>query len=120
VGINWIPLESASQIHHILRDSASRPAIIYKHSTRCGVSGVALGRLERASHLFAAADCYFLDLIHFRHISNLVAETFSVEHESPQLIVIIDGKMVEHVSHYGIEPTRIGNYLSKSRNQPSA
>ncbi|MCL4168415.1 UNVERIFIED_CONTAM: hypothetical protein GTU68_041447 [Idotea baltica] len=45
---------------------------------------------------------YYLDLLQNRALSAAVAETFSVEHESPQVLLIKDGKSVYNESHFGI------------------
>lgn len=45
---------------------------------------------------------YFLDLISYRSISNKIAETFGVQHESPQVLLIENGKCVYNASHMGI------------------
>ena len=45
---------------------------------------------------------YFLDLIEYRPISNKIAEQFGVTHQSPQLIVLENGKAVQNASHQSI------------------
>ena len=46
---------------------------------------------------------YFLDLIAHRDISNEIANRFGVTHQSPQLILIKEGKAVYNVSHSDID-----------------
>ena len=65
-----------------------------------------LKRLERSATK-ADVDFYFLDLIRNRQISNKVAEEFSVYHESPQVLLIKDGKCVYDESHSGINMNEI-------------
>jgi bacillithiol system protein YtxJ len=43
-----------------------------------------------------------LDLIAYRALSDQIAKDFGVAHESPQILVIREGKVVYHESHYGI------------------
>lgn len=81
--------------------SQSRPQVIFKHSTRCSISAVALQRLQKAQQP-QDVDFYFLDLLAHRPLSNKVAETFSVHHESPQVLLIRDGHCVFDESHLGI------------------
>lgn len=99
--MNWIPLKSEAQLEEIRQRSALRPQVIFKHSTRCSTSQLVKSRLER-SHDPQTADFYFLDLLSYRPISNKVAETFGVYHESPQVLLIRDGKCVFNESHLGI------------------
>lgn len=99
--MNWISLQHEHQLAEIRNKSNSRPQVIYKHSVRCGVSSVVKNRLERAK-LPADIDYYYLDIIHFRSISNKIAEDFKVYHESPQVLVIRNGECVYDESHMGI------------------
>jgi len=46
---------------------------------------------------------YFLDLIRYRHLSNQIAESFGVAHQSPQVLLIDRGKCVYHDSHFNID-----------------
>ncbi|MGB3585337.1 MAG: bacillithiol system redox-active protein YtxJ [Tunicatimonas sp.] len=99
--MEWKPLTTPEQIEKIKQDSQQHPVIIYKHSTRCGISSMVLSRLERAwnSSEIPTADVYFLDLIRNRDISQAVAATFNVQHESPQVLVINQGQCVYDASH---------------------
>ena len=45
---------------------------------------------------------YYLDLIAHRSISNAVSEIFEVEHQSPQVMVIQNGRPTYIKSHYDI------------------
>lgn len=45
---------------------------------------------------------YFLDLIAYRNISNLVADTLDVVHESPQILILKNGKCIYDSSHINI------------------
>src|ERR1700761_2036795 len=99
--MNWITLQNESQLDEIRERSASRPQLIFKHSTRCSTSALVKGRLERASQP-ESIDFYFLDLIRNRPVSNKIAEDFFVEHESPQILLIRNGECIYDESHMGI------------------
>jgi bacillithiol system protein YtxJ len=102
--MNWRPLQSLEQLEEIKRLSHQQKILIYKHSTTCGVSSMALKNLERSwndaemQHLTP----YFLDLHTYRPVSNQVADDFQVRHESPQVLVIEAGKAIYHTSHHYI------------------
>lgn len=102
--INWRTLNRPEQIQDIIEESKQKPVIIFKHSTSCTISATAKGRMERQwddSELENVTP-YYLDLLSFRPISNEIAATFGVEHESPQLLLIRDGKCQYDASHLGI------------------
>ena len=102
--MNWIPLTDRDQLDAIDQASKEKPILIMKHSTRCSISSAALGRLERAwtTDDDAHHTTYFLDLLRYRPLSNAIAERYGVEHESPQTLVIRNGKCVHVETHFGI------------------
>ncbi|HMQ00575.1 MAG TPA: bacillithiol system redox-active protein YtxJ [Cyclobacteriaceae bacterium] len=103
--MNWENLNSTSQLDQIKSDSAHKPVIIFKHSTRCSISRMVLDRLQRNwnDEEMQHVDFYFLDLLSYRDISNKIAQEFKVVHESPQVIIIKDSKPVYDNSHMGID-----------------
>jgi bacillithiol system protein YtxJ len=101
--MNWSLLESTGQIEQIKKESNEQPVLIFKHSTRCNISRTVLSRLERNWPPALNAKIYFLDLLSFREISSRVADVFEVVHESPQVLIIKNGKAVWHESHLGID-----------------
>lgn len=106
--MSWIALQEIAQLDTLQQQSLHRPQLIFKHSTRCSISGVAHSRLEKAlSEISRYADCYYLDLLSFRAVSNAVAEKFSVFHESPQVLIIRNGVCTFEESHLQIQPAEI-------------
>lgn len=106
--IPWQPLTQDDQLEEIREESFQQPVIIYKHSTTCSISGMALNRLERNwDASLAHVKVYYLDLLSYRSISNEVANVFQVYHESPQILLIKDGQVVHNASHMGISVTSI-------------
>ena len=99
--MQWIQLVSEEQLTQIVQKSAEKPQVIFKHSTRCSISSVAYQRLQKATQP-DGLDFYYLDLLAHRPLSNRIAETFSVHHESPQILVIKDGKCIYDESHLAI------------------
>ena len=99
--MNWIPLTDEGQIQEIIGRSQTKPQVIFKHSTRCSISAVALQRMQKSQQP-NGIDFHFLDLLAHRTLSNKVAEVFGVHHESPQVLLIKDGKCVFDESHLGI------------------
>ena len=106
--INWIPLNEINLLGEIKEASNNKPVLIFKHSTRCGVSRMALKNFEKSYDIESdKLDLYFLDLLQFRDISNEIISVFNIQHQSPQAIVIYKEKVVYHDSHYGISVEEI-------------
>lgn len=99
--MNWIELTSEAQLETIKQESKEQPVVIFKHSTRCSISDMAKGRLER-SKVESDMKFYYLDLIRYRPVSNKIAEVFHIHHESPQVLIIKDGECRYSESHNGI------------------
>ena len=100
---NWIPLTETDQLQDIIKLSKTKLVVIFKHSTRCGISRGVLSQFEKATDSNEEnVAFYFLDLLKYRNISNEIASLFNVYHQSPQALLIKNGEVVSHNSHYDI------------------
>lgn len=99
--MDWKPLLSEEQLDILIKKSHEKAQVIFKHSTRCGVSGMVKSRLER-SESPENVDFNYLDLIKYRNLSNTIADVFQIRHESPQVILLRNGKAVYNESHSAI------------------
>lgn len=100
---NWVALTEEIQLDDIISITASKPVLIFKHSTSCGISRMALKNFERDFDLTEPEiELYFLDLLRYRTLSNAIAAKFGVSHQSPQVLVIKNGKVIYDDSHYSI------------------
>lgn len=108
----WVDINSEQELDKIKSDSQERAQIIFKHSTRCGVSRMVKNQFLGTYDIEPTkADLYHLDLIAHRNISNKISEMFEVRHESPQLIVIKNGEVIEHRSHGDILDLDLNNIV---------
>jgi bacillithiol system protein YtxJ len=109
--MNWIDLTSEEQLSEVTQKSNTKPQIIFKHSTRCSISSMAKNRLERSVQP-DDLDFYYLDLIKHRNISNKISTDFSIYHQSPQVLILINGECIYDESHSGID---MGEIVSHSK-----
>lgn len=100
--INWIELIELSQLEELRNNSKDKLVVIFKHSTRCGISRSVLRKFEKATKSNDNVAFYFLDLIKYRNISNAISSEFNVHHQSPQVILIKNKISVANESHYDI------------------
>lgn len=117
----WHKLIDISQLQDIIKltkeQSANRlTVLIFKHSTRCSISSMALNRLETKWQDDEQIPAYYLDLLEHRDISNEIANLFSVEHASPQALLIQNGRCIYHASHTDISAMDILEVAKKIRN----
>lgn len=105
--MDYINLSDKGQLDEVDRKSAELPngALIFKHSKRCAISMMALGRFSRGwDYNEEDLPIYHLDLIQHRDVSNEITNRYKVMHESPQILLIKDGKCVYSTSHTDITP----------------
>jgi bacillithiol system protein YtxJ len=99
-------LQTEQALDELLLVSSQTPNktfAIFKHSTRCNISSMALNRMDKTD-FFEKHDVpfYYLDLIQFRNVSNYLAQKLQVQHESPQLLIIKNGTCIASQTHNGI------------------
>lgn len=109
--VAWRPLTDLGQLNEIIQESVAKPVLLFKHSTRCGVSRMTLKQFENEYDLADQVTPYFLDLLEYRSISNAIAERFGVEHQSPQLLLIRNGQAVYDASHSAIAVDSLRRYI---------
>lgn len=103
----WKNLIDENQLNSLIKTSYEKPVVIFKHSSRCGTSAMAKHTLEnRWDFRSEELEFYYLDILTYRPISNLVAKTFKIVHHSPQMILVKNGVAVYDTSHHSIS---IGN-----------
>ncbi len=103
--MNWNKLTQLEELNTINEASFSQKIMVFKHSTRCSISSGALNRLERNWNDeidSAKIKPYYLDLIGFRAISNEISSKWGVEHQSPQVLIIENGKCIYTTTHFEI------------------
>ncbi len=95
-----------------LAERAGR-TIVYKHSptcTLCGWSHHVLGKLAAEEGLTLE----LVDVLAQRPLSQDIERAFGVRHESPQVLIIDDGRVTWHASHRGVAPERVRAALAGS------
>jgi bacillithiol system protein YtxJ len=108
----WLRLARMDQLDELVEISKTRPVVIFKHSTRCGISRMVLRQFENNLDLPPdSIRLYYLDLLSFRDISDEIAVRFQVLHQSPQLIILQNGIAVHHSSHHGIDAGIISRFV---------
>jgi bacillithiol system protein YtxJ len=109
----WIELTNETQLREAIESSSEKPVLFFKHSTRCSISSMALSRFEENwKSDNEQCDVYFLDLLEYRPLSNLIAELTHVEHQSPQVIVLRNKEVIYTATHSDISASAIEKLLN--------
>lgn len=108
----WIPLSQLQQLKFIKDKSKTKTQVIFKHSTRCGISRMVMSQfVENYEFTEKDLDLYYLDLLSYRDVSNETGYEFQVMHQSPQIIVIKNGVAVANASHGAINEVDLNRFV---------
>lgn len=108
----WNAIKTESEVLDIIEKSNNKPQVIFKDSVTCGISAFAKERLTNDFKLIEnRCDFNYLDLLAYRSVSNFIAERLDVIHQSPQIIVLINGKVIYRDSHHTIEARKIADKI---------
>ncbi len=106
---NFITLDSLEKLDELVAASHDKPVILFKHSNNCGISS---GVYREVSDV--DADINLVIVQNARSVSDLIAERTGIRHESPQAIVLKDGRPIYHASHYDITTGDIAVFIENS------
>ena len=114
------PLHDIESVDAAIAESRERPVLLFKHSRYCGVSCEALDELQ--SHMDGHADSavtYKLVTVQtHRPVSDAIAQRLGLRHETPQAILIKDGKIVWNASHFRITASTLDEVVSNQAPSP--
>lgn len=110
--LKWNYLESIEDLDAAEALSKEKTVVLFKHSTRCSISRFVLKQFENTYDIpTEKMELYFLDLIEYRPVSNEIASRFEVTHQSPQMIVLKEGKGVYNSSHESIDANDLEKFV---------
>ncbi|MBI2044771.1 bacillithiol system redox-active protein YtxJ [Candidatus Pacearchaeota archaeon] len=99
-------------LKEVLEESKGYPVLIYKHSATCGKSASAQREVESYMGHFGE-DVYRLVVQTERPLSDEIAETLNVKHETPQLIGVSNSRLLFVLNHDGINKADIERIISR-------
>ena len=109
--VNWTELTASQELHTLIEASHKVPQLIFKHSMTCGVSGMTKRRFEAEAGNYVEQFAFHLLVIQKnRELSNQVAVQLQVRHESPQVLIIKNGVVKAHASHWQIDALELSDY----------
>ncbi len=109
----WKELTSTDQLDEAVALSAKQPVFLFKHSTRCGISQMAKSNLEASPIDSEKGQFFYLDLLNHRDVSGEIASRFGIAHQSPQLILLKNGKAVKDISHHAITENLLQEWMEQ-------
>ena len=110
--LTYTEITSMEQWKKLMQESDDKKILIFKHSTTCPISANAYGAF--ASYQ-SPVDKYLVNVIQSREVSNAVAQDLSIQHESPQAIVVENGKGTWNASHWDITGEALDEAIKQQR-----
>lgn len=109
-------LSTRSDLDQLIEDSDHQLILLFKHSSRCPTSAIALRHLQEFSTSSEAVSLAFgiIHVIENRSLSDLVTNQFGIRHQSPQLLLISQKRVLWHGSHSEITKERIAEAVNQS------
>lgn len=97
-----VEVRQSQDFERLLERSKTQPVLIFKHSTQCAISDQVYEEFSRFLESTTEITCGLVLVIESRALSNAIASQLGVRHESPQAILLKDGKPKWNASHWSI------------------
>jgi bacillithiol system protein YtxJ len=98
MGNSFLRIDNRETLDRLLTDSRNKPIVIFKHSNSCGISSAAYREMEKLE-----SPVNLLEVQSARDVSRDLADLTGIRHETPQVIVLKDGKAVWNASHFDVK-----------------
>ena len=113
---NLTYLSDLDMLEAAIAESLERPVLLFKHSRTCGISCEALDELEAHVAQTAGnphnASYKVITVQSHRRVSDSAAQRFGIRHETPQAILLKEGRVVWNASHFRITAEALGRAIS--------
>ena len=103
---NFTEINSTEQLDRLFEKSSESPIVLFKHSTTCPISAGVHQEISNAD-----ADINIVIVQRARNVSDAIAQKTGIRHESPQAIVLKDGKAIYHAAHYDVTASDVESYI---------
>ena len=111
---NLIVLDNIDAFDRIIAASEERLVLLFKHSVTCGTSAQAhdelVAHLSENQH---TAQYAIVTVQTHRDVSDAIETHFNVRHETPQVLLIQEGRAVWEASHFGVTADAINNAIER-------
>lgn len=108
----FTPLETVADLDQLLERSHDAPSVLFLHDRWCPISANAYREMSSLDQ-GAIEKTVLIDVTRGRELSRAIEERTGVRHESPQVLVLRDGKAAWHASHFAITATAVGAALGE-------
>ncbi|MBA4601475.1 bacillithiol system redox-active protein YtxJ [Thermoactinomyces mirandus] len=114
---NYVKLTDVETLEKTLADNQDHLLLLFKHSTRCPISAKAFREFESflQTEEGKKVPAAVVLVVEDRPVSNAIAERFGIRHASPQVILLKNGEVCWHTSHYNIRSEALLDAVKTNR-----
>lgn len=109
MGNKFFRIDDRATLDNLLSDSKQKPVLVFKHSNACSISARAYREMEKL-----ADKVNLLEIQAVPELSREVESLTGVRHESPQVILLRDGKAVWNASHFDVNAASVSKALESN------
>jgi bacillithiol system protein YtxJ len=106
MGNSFFKIDNRETLDQLITESKVKPIVIFKHSNACGISASAYREMEKLE-----GQVNLLEVQSARDVSRELADLTGIRHETPQVIVLKDGKAVWNASHFDVKAGAVAKAL---------
>jgi len=111
--MNWINVDSIEKTGEIKELSKNHSVLIFKYSPRCIIDYIVRLLFQREWHeATMRMKTYLINVIEYKELSDKIANEFGVEHQSPQILIIENGKCIFSASHGKLKVSEIKQFAN--------
>ncbi len=110
---HFVRISDKKSFAQLISDSAKGPVVLFKHSTTCPISGAAYEEMSAVKvpvNIVVVQD--------ERDVSDEIEARTAVEHHSPQVIVLRNGKAVWNASHWRVKADAVEEAMRLAEARP--
>ena len=109
MGKNFFRIDDRATLDGLISDSKQKTILVFKHSNACGVSARAFRELEKLE-----GQVNLLEVQAVPDLSRELESLTGVRHETPQVILLRDGKAVWNASHFDVNAASVSKALESN------
>jgi bacillithiol system protein YtxJ len=104
----FVTVGDAGELEQLFARSQREPVLLFKHSTTCPISAAAYEQMRRVEREVA-----LVVVQRARDLSREIEARTGVRHESPQALILRDGKAVWSASHWSVTSDAVARALGE-------
>ncbi len=108
---HFVKTTKVASLAELLSRSVQQPVVVFKHSTACPISAAAYDEMEQFD-----GEVVLVEVQSARELSREIERQTGIPHESPQVLVLVNGTVVWNASHWKVKAEAVAKAVSEAKN----